>query len=337
MQPAYQSRERERAGPRCVSGGPRTHARGSESRLANVHAALLAWYRPQGRDLPWRRTRDPYAILVSEIMLQQTQVERVLGKFDEFLATFPTFAALAAASTAEVIRRWAPLGYNRRAVRLQAIARAVTDERGGQLPSTADELRELEGLGAYTANAVACFAFERPAAVVDTNVRRVLSRIFADELGPGPVGAARMQQFAQSVLPPGAAYDWNQALMDLGATICTARAPRCDACPVAASCVSRGKLGSNGVVPRKAAEARATYRADGPYEQSARYYRGRIVDRLRELRDGEALTLDELGRGLRPDYGPEHRTWIGGLVDGLIRDGLAATRAGSSGVEVSLP
>jgi A/G-specific adenine glycosylase len=306
-------------------------------RVRGVQDALLAWYARAGRDLPWRRTRDPYAILVSEIMLQQTQVERVLGKFLEFLEAFPDFAALAAASTAEVIRRWTPLGYNRRAVRLQAIAREVVAHRGGQLPGSADELRALDGLGAYTANAVACFAFEQPVAVVDTNVRRVLGRIFPDLLGPQPSGPAAMQRFAESVLPSDRAYDWNQALMDLGATICTARAPKCIRCPVALACAGRASIAVNGAVTRKAAEPTAAYRATDRYEKSARYYRGRIVDRLRELPDGAAISLGELGPAVRPDYGPEHAGWIADLVEGLRRDGLAAMHRRPDGVVVSLP
>jgi A/G-specific adenine glycosylase len=287
--------------------------------------------------LPWRRTRDPYAILVSEIMLQQTQVERVLGKFREFLAAFPDFAALAAASTAEVIRRWAPLGYNRRAVRLQAIAQDVIAHRGGQLPRSADELRALDGLGAYTANAVACFAFEQAVAVVDTNVRRVLGRIFADLLGTQTPGTAAMQRFAESVLPSDRPYDWNQALMDLGATICTARAPKCFRCPVALACAGRASMSVNGAATHKAAEPTAKYRAGERYEKSTRYYRGRIVDRLRELPDGAAISLGELGPAVRPDFRPELSGWIADLVEGLRRDGLAATHMRPDGVAVSLP
>ena len=173
---------------------------------------LLAWFQTNGRDLPWRRTRDPYAILVSEVMLQQTQVSRVASRWEEWLARWPTAAALAAASPAEVIRAWQGLGYNRRALALHRAARVVA-ERGWP-----DDLTELPGVGPYTAAAVANFGFGRPELPVDVNVGRVLERT------GGPFG------------PESA-----QALFDLGATVCLARVPRCGACPLARKCPSRGQ------------------------------------------------------------------------------------------------
>src|SRR4051794_2747180 len=223
-------------------------------RLDAVHQALLGWYGRVGRDLPWRRTRHPYAILVSEIMLQQTQVERVIPKLRQFLDAFPTLAALATAPVSEVIRVWAGLGYNRRAVRLHAIAREAVERLGGALPTTPEELRELEGLGTYTANAVACFSAEAQVAVVDTNVRRVLGRVFADEIGLEPVAGPPLQRFADAILPPGRAYPWNQALMDLGATICTSRNPAHNVCPLALHCTGRTLL-SHAEPLRRAAES----------------------------------------------------------------------------------
>ena len=308
-------------------------------RLAAVHDALLAWYGQVGRDLPWRRTRDPYAILVSEIMLQQTQVDRVIPKYFQFLAAFPTLEALAAAPLADVIRVWAGLGYNRRAVRLHAIAREAVERLGGRLPDTAEELRALEGLGAYTANAVACFSGEAQVGVVDTNVRRVLGRVFAEEIGLDPPAGPVLQRFAEAVLPEGQAYAWNQALMDLGATICTARAPNHDACPLALHCTGRTLLTEADTV-RRAAERGVEYKvakAAQPFEQTTRYFRGRIVAACRDLAPGETLGLDDLGRALRPDYGPEHAKWVAGLVAGLRRDGLVAVDEGSGEPRVSLP
>src|SRR5437764_10528217 len=146
--------------------------------LAWVHLSLLQWYAAEQRNLPWRSTDDPYAILVSEIMLQQTQVDRVLPKYQQFLAAFPTLADLAAASTADVISVWVPLGYNRRAVSLQSIARQVMAEYDGRIPESIDELLKLKGVGRYTAGAIACFAYRKQVATVDTNIRRVLHRIF---------------------------------------------------------------------------------------------------------------------------------------------------------------
>jgi A/G-specific adenine glycosylase len=302
--------------------------------------SVLAWYSQNGRDhLPWRHTHDPYAILVSEVMLQQTQVARVLERWPAWLERWPTAAALAAASPADVLREWVGLGYNRRAVRLHAIAREAVERLGGQLPTTPDALRELEGLWAYTANAVACFSAEAQVAVVDTNVRRVLGRVFADEIGLEPPAGPALQRFADAILRPGQAYPWNQALMDLGATICTARNPDHDACPLALQCTGRTLL-SRAEPIRRAAESGATYKVGKtgqPFEQTTSYYRGRIVDACRELGPGESLGLDDLGQILRSDYGREHQPWVAGLVAGLQRDGLVAVDEGSGEPRVSLP
>src|SRR5499427_9332608 len=162
--------------------------------VARVQAALLEWYARQARDLPWRRTRDPYAILVAEVMLQQTQVDRVIPKWHAWLERFPGLADLAAATRADAIRAWQGLGYNLRAVRLHSIARQVMDEYGGELPRSVEGLLTLDGVGRYTAGAVACFAYEQPVSMVDTNVRRVLSRVF--EVEP-----AKVDRMAQSVVP----------------------------------------------------------------------------------------------------------------------------------------
>jgi A/G-specific adenine glycosylase len=298
--------------------------------------------------LPWRRTRDPYTILVSEIMLQQTQVDRVIPKLRQFLGAFPTLAALAAAPVSEVIKVWAGLGYNRRAVRLHAIARECVERLGGSLPTSPDALRELDGLGTYTANAVACFSGEAQVAVVDTNVRRVLGRVFAEEIGLEPVAGPALQRFADSVLPPGRAYPWNQALMDLGATVCTARSPNHAVCPLALHCTGRALL-EHAEPLRRAAESEAFYsvapparkaarKESQPFEQTTRYFRGRIVDACRALGAGETLGLHDLGRVLRADYSPdEHASWVGGLVEGLRRDGLVAVEDAAGEPRVSLP
>src|SRR5258706_12628999 len=194
--------------------------------IARVHSSLLHWYAAEQRDLPWRTTDDPYAILVSEIMLQQTQVDRVLPKYQQFLATFPTLADLAAAPTADVISIWVPLGYNMRAVRLQAIARQVIAEYGGRIPDTIKELLKRKGIGRYTAGAIACFAYKKQVATVSTNIYRVLQRSFLGLEHPEPkLSNDQMLALAEEVLPGGKAYDWNQALMDLGATTCTSNNP----------------------------------------------------------------------------------------------------------------
>jgi A/G-specific adenine glycosylase len=200
---------------------------------------LLGWYGRHRRDLPWRRTDDPYHILVSEIMLQQTQVERVVPKYHEFLQRYPTLEALAGAPTEEVRRLWYPLGYNVRPLNLRGIARETMARYGGRLPEDAAALRGMRGIGRYTAGAVLCFAYRRPVPIVDTNVRRVLGRVF---LGARRVARLRgqnaMWELAGALVPRRGSYDYNQALMDFGATWCTARAPRCRGCPMKRFCVS---------------------------------------------------------------------------------------------------
>ena len=203
------------------------------------HRRLLAWYARHGRDLPWRRTREPYRVLVSEIMLQQTQVDRVIPKYHEFLARYPTFEDLARARAPEVTKAWRPLGYYRRAANLHGIARETVARYEGRLPEDGAALRSMKGIGRYTAGAILAFAHSRDAAMVDTNVRRVLGRVF---LGPRRVkalrGAKPIWDLAESLVPAGRAYDYNQALMDFGATWCTARNPKCKRCPMKAFCRS---------------------------------------------------------------------------------------------------
>ena len=200
---------------------------------------LLAWYRVHGRDLPWRRTDDPYHILVSEVMLHQTQVDRVLPKYHEWLTKYPTLQALASAPDQEVAHTWRPLGYNIRPRRLQSIARESVTRYGGRLPSDEATLRSFKGIGAYTAGAIRSFAFRQRAAIVDTNVARVLFRVF---VARGDSRAHAMRQHLWSVsealVPRRHVFDFNQALMDLGATVCMARKPKCGVCPMRRICKS---------------------------------------------------------------------------------------------------
>jgi len=205
---------------------------------------LLAWYARHGRDLPWRRTRVPYRVLVSEIMLQQTQVDRVIPKYRQFLRRYPTLRALAAAPVEQVRRIWYPLGYNIRPVRLHAIARETIARYGGRLPDDATALRTLPGVGRYTAGAILSFAFERDVAVLDTNVRRVLTRVFLGRRRTARLrGDRALWELAETLVPVGRGYDFNQALMDFGATWCTPRRPRCAACPMRAFCATAGVAG----------------------------------------------------------------------------------------------
>lgn len=194
---------------------------------------LLRWYARHRRNLPWRRTRQPYRILVSEVMLQQTQVARVVPKYREFIRKYPSLEVLARTSVRDVQETWYPLGYNVRPVRLREIARTVVRRYGGRLPATREGLMQLKGVGAYTAGAVMTFAHGRPTPILDTNVRRVLGRVFYGRRG---VADAVLWELSASLLPPRRGYDFNQALMDFGAAVCTARAPKCRGCPMRGVC-----------------------------------------------------------------------------------------------------
>jgi A/G-specific adenine glycosylase len=211
-----------------------------EHRALGFRRRLTAWYRRSARDLPWRRTRDPYAVIVSEFMLQQTQVSRVLGFYPRFLARYPTVAQLARARPAAVREAWDGLGYYRRATNLHRLAKVVMKDHDGSLPSDVAELRALPGVGHYTAGAVACFAFEQSAATIDTNVGRVLARVFEGRRLPGKDARSikRLTALALRVQPTRgkAAWTFNQAVMELGALVCAAKKPRCAECPVRNDC-----------------------------------------------------------------------------------------------------
>ncbi|MDE3223975.1 MAG: A/G-specific adenine glycosylase [Nitrospirota bacterium] len=198
---------------------------------------LLKWYREHGRDLPWRKTSDPYKILVSEVMLQQTQVDRVIPKYHEFLDRYPSFHALARAPVEEVRKTWYPLGYNIRPHRLHGIACETVARYGGALPSDPEELLSFKGIGRYTAGAVRSFAFNEDAAILDTNVMRVLHRVFVGT-GDPKAQKPRLWALSEALVPKGKGYDFNQALMDFGALLCTARAPYCLLCPMKSFCKS---------------------------------------------------------------------------------------------------
>ena len=213
----------------------RPEVRLPQARRRAFQRRLLAWYKQHQRDLPWRRARDPYHILVSEIMLQQTQVDRVIPKYREWLRRYPSLKSLARAGAREVREAWYPLGYNIRPVRLRNIARTALHRHRGKIPATREELLALPGIGPYTAGAVLSFAYRKDAPILDTNVRRVLRRVF---LGDRAASDRILWALSKALLPRGKAYDFNQALMDFGATVCTARRPRCPGCSLARLCVS---------------------------------------------------------------------------------------------------
>lgn len=291
----------------------------TEEQVEAIRSGLLSWFAANARDLPWRRTRDPYRILVSEVMLQQTQVDRVIPYYERWLEQFPDVTALAFAPTADVITAWAGLGYNRRAVNLQRTARFVVEERDGVFPDDVDELLALPGIGPYTAGAIAAFAFERDAAFIDTNMRRVLHRL---AFGPDVPATLRHDRevipVARQMVPPGEGWRWNQALIEFGALQCTARKPACLICPLQASCASYPAiLGALASVPRGSRK-----KPEAPFEGSNRFYRGRVIDLLRSA-PANGAPLHAIGESLRPGFGPDDLPWVHGVVSGLARDGLA--------------
>ena len=241
-------------------------------------AAILQWYSSHARDLPWRRPdAGPWAVLVSEIMLQQTPVSRVLPAYAAWLERWPAPPALAAASPADAVRQWGRLGYPRRALRLYASAQAITERHGGQVPDSLEALRALPGVGSYTAAAVASFAFGQAHAVLDTNVRRVLARLVRGDLLPPPGLTAMETKLAESLLPaePGLAPRWSVAVMELGALVCIADRPRCPDCPVVSECAwyRAGRPASDPHQARRRSQA---------YEGTDRQCRGRLLAVLRE-------------------------------------------------------
>jgi A/G-specific adenine glycosylase len=301
--------------------------------LSSTQAQLLEWFADNGRDLPWRRTRNPYQILVAEIMLQQTQVDRVMPKYAAFLELFPTVEALAAASTAEVIRSWQGLGYNRRAVNLQRAAQALVaagyPAAPEAFPRTPEGLRALPGIGAYTAGAVACFAFERDVAFLDTNIRRVVRRLrVGPEDQPPETSEAQLTALAAELVPAGRGWAWNQAIMELGALICTAARPQCWRCPLRERCAAYATWSAADTnllfapptpkLRRKAAEQ--------PFHSSNRYFRGRVIEALRQLADHEAHTLAQLGPLVKDGWTESELAWLAKLATGLANDGLLIWR-----------
>jgi A/G-specific adenine glycosylase len=300
--------------------------------LRQIQDALLTWFRTNQRDLPWRRTREPYCILVSEVMLQQTQVDRVIPKYHEFLERFPTVRDLADAPTAEVIRIWSGLGYNRRAVNLQRATQAVIEQHGGEFPNDVDALKALPGIGPYTAGAIACFAFEQDVGFFDTNIRRVLHRLFAGPEVPEESRSTReLQDLASAIVPTGNGWEWNQALMEFGAIQCTARKPACLTCPLQRHCRAFPEIQS---VLASLAKTGFRRKNEAAFHGSNRFYRGRVVRVLQAVGDGEGLSLDTLGPQVHDDFGAEHVAWLSEVIEGLRRDGLVEVAEESPAYDV---
>ena len=312
---------------------PRTYALHGDA----IVASLAEWFEREGRAFAWRadahdvaeRTErgvnvgDPYVVLVSEVMLQQTQASRVAAMLPAFLARFPDVRALAAASRGDVIRAWQGLGYNNRAVRLHETATAIVQSYGGEFPRDLARLRTLPGIGAYTASAIACFAFGAQVPVVDVNIQRVLSRLFYKCYSvDARMAIDAITRLDAALLPERGAYWWHQALMDVGATVCTARRPACERCPLATLCLS--------AFPRIDATFGATTAAEPMIAATPRrIWRGRIVEVLRRMHRGLALAelIDALPQATT--LGSDDRLALRRLVSALVAEGMLVVEASS--------
>jgi A/G-specific adenine glycosylase len=284
---------------------------------ADARRSLVQWGIDHRRDLPWRRTRDPWSILVSEVMLQQTQVTRVIPAYPAFLERFPDPRRCAEASVVDVVTAWGRLGFPRRAVRLRTAAAAITERHGAEVPDRLDDLLALPGVGAYTARAVLVFAFERDVGVIDTNVGRLLARWLGRSLT-----ACEAQATADASVPVGESWAWNQTMFDLAAAICLPSTPRCDACPVRSRCA----WGAAGLAaPDPSVRSTGTSRRQAPFTGSDRQVRGRLMAALRDDGAVPAAGLVEVA-GLAGDSARARR-----VADSLVEDGLAAVD-GSGGL-----
>jgi A/G-specific adenine glycosylase len=334
--------------------------------LDTIHEHLFQWWRQTGRILPWREkislgkenasshsqkvpsltifqireksfveyfaltlSRDPYRVIVAEMMLQQTQVDRVLPKYKAWMEKWPKIEELAQASLSEVIIFWQGLGYNRRARFLWLLAKKITEEYGGTWPRTEVELIKLPGIGKYTARAVLSFAFGQQVGVVDTNVKRILNRIFADSETGEQRKQSELEYFilADQILPPGQADPWNQALMDFGALICTAKSPKCDDCPLRTVCNANLYALKHGFASyadqlRQIGQTGKEQRSASPkkirFEETNRYFRGRIMDELR-LQSWEVSQLQKL---VEEKYGLLDKDRFHKLLDALRTEGM---------------
>lgn len=283
-------------------------------------ALAWAWMQQHRRDLPWRRTRDPWEVLVAELMLQQTQVARVLDRWPTFLEQFPNPQAAAGSGSAAIVTAWSGLGYNRRALALHQCAVLVSERHNGTLPQTIDELQKLPGIGGYTARAVRAFAFALPAAVVDTNVARIVARAFAGRA----LSWREAQQLADGCVPgeadAGWVWGWNQGMLDLGASICTKRSPKCHECPIRTHCVwqLRQRAGGqidDGTDPDPAIGSAGVGATQSRFEGSDRQGRGRLIHALRQ----GPVPFDQVSAvmGWPGDASRANR-----VADTLLKDGL---------------
>ncbi|MEK9143810.1 MAG: Fe-S cluster assembly protein HesB [Patescibacteria group bacterium] len=260
----------------------------SPRRIASFQHKIFSWWTTHKRDLPWRHTRDPYEIMVSEVMLQQTQVLRVIAKYTEFIEVFPMVFDLAKASPAQVLRIWKGMGYNRRALYLQKTAKTIIDIYHGKFPVSERELVKLPGLGKYTARAILVFAYKQEVPLVDTNIRQIITHFFFKDQ---PQKESVVEEVARQLVPSGKSWEWHQALMDYGALR-----------------LARARSGSL---------TKASRRTPVSFRDSNRFYRGRIIDRLREGDISEKKFLNELGKTYTKPV-----AFLHSVIESLIKDGL---------------
>lgn len=300
----------------------------TSSQRRNFSDALLKWYGREARDLPWRRTHDPYSILVSELMLQQTQVDRVLPKYEAWMKRFPDAATLSRAHTKTVLSIWQGLGYNRRALYLHRIAQTVTRDLGGQFPRTREGLLELPGIGPYTAGAIMSFAYQADEPIVDTNVERVVGRIFLGYDQLKDITEDKLWELSTALLPKrGKTYDFNQALMDFGAMVCQARKPKCGECPMQQQCASYPSILD--AQPEELRYKKKTVEKQY-FGHPRRIWRGKI---LKYLHDHGPATYSEIGKTIQEDFTRERLPWLKDVVATMEKDGLAK----ANGKTVRLP
>lgn len=308
----------------------------SSNQVTAFRKKLLQWYRTSGRTLPWRQTHNPYHILVSEIMLQQTQVDRVIPKYHSWLTHFPTVQALASASPASVLQAWSGLGYNRRALALQKAAQIVVNEYDGKFPDTLEALMKLPGIGKYTASAVLSFAFRKPVPIVDTNVKRVLGRIFFGykTLAKYIDTDEPFWELKQRVLPKHIdVYDFNQGIMDFGAMICTARQPKCEECPMQKICTSYPEI-----LSANTELLRVKRKRDEPlfFGQPQRIWRGKILQVLKNTSQSTA-SLQIIGKTIQSDWKPDRIEWLQQVVQSLEKDKLVSIKSKGKNWKICLP
>jgi A/G-specific adenine glycosylase len=291
---------------------------------SQLHARVFRWHRTHRRTFAWDSLTDPYAILVREVMLQQTQVARVEQKFPEWMQRFPTVQTLAVATGREVLLAWSGMGYNRRALHLHAAAKTICEKHNAMLPQEPHLLRLLPGIGMYTSHAVASFAFGRRVPIVDVNIRRILSRFVEKQQYFHSLRDEKVVwRIAREILPQRKPAVWNQALMDLGATICTATHPACSSCPVQSLCPSAGRMktaktvtGQKKTVPR-------------------RIHRGRIIEFLRRATPAHTATFHAIGAHLTSGFSSEHHAWLKDILESLQKDSMIAVTVVNRNIDLN--